>query len=65
DQSHGVQQLRNILVKHFFTAQINVMHADDFSYYLESLSEKGVYTATPIHIHVGKRKWYPVALSVR
>lgn len=65
DQSHGVQQLRNILVKHFGTEKINVMHEDELRDYLELLSEKGVYTATPIQINVGKRKRYTVAISVR
>ncbi|MGV8427350.1 hypothetical protein [Pseudomonas aeruginosa] len=65
DQSHGVQQLRNILIKHFGTEKINVMHEDELRDYLELLSEKGVYTATPIQINAGKRKRYTVAVSVR
>ncbi|MEX7117035.1 hypothetical protein AB2C39_37900, partial [Pseudomonas aeruginosa] len=61
----GVQQLRNILIKHFGTEKINVMHEDELRDYLELLSEKGVYTATPIQINAGKRKRYTVAVSVR
>lgn len=65
DQSHGVKQLRHILLKHFGSEKINVMHEDELRDYLELLSEKGVYTATPIQIYGGKRKRYTVAISVR
>lgn len=65
DQSHGVKKLRSILVKHFGTDKINVMHEDELRDYLEMLSERGVYTATPIQISAGKRKKYTVAISVK
>ncbi|EPH9811379.1 hypothetical protein ACS37B_000653 [Pseudomonas aeruginosa] len=65
DQSNGVSQLRHILLKHFGSEKINVMHEDELRDYLELLSEKGVYTATPIQINVGKRKKYTVAISIR
>ncbi|MEK2690867.1 hypothetical protein [Pseudomonas aeruginosa] len=63
-----MQQLGNILVKHFGTEKINVMHGDKGLKKLPRiLSEKGVYTATPIQINVGKRKRYGgiVAISVK
>ncbi|HEP8957242.1 TPA: hypothetical protein VDU78_002091 [Pseudomonas aeruginosa] len=65
DQSNGVNQLRHILIKHFGSEKINVMHEDELRDYLELLSEKGVYTATPIQINAGKRKKYTVAISIR
>lgn len=65
DQSHGVKQLRHILLKHFGSEKINIMHEDELRDYLELLSEKGVYTATPIQINAGKRKKYTVAISIR
>ncbi|XQE67362.1 hypothetical protein ACOAPY_01840 [Pseudomonas sp. P3C3] len=65
DQSDGVKKLRSILVKHFGTDKINVMHEDELRDYLEMLSERGVYNATPIQISAGRKKIYTVAISIK
>ncbi|WP_435634840.1 hypothetical protein ACSC9U_26530 [Pseudomonas solani] len=65
DMSEGVEVLRSIVRRHFNCDRISVMSEDELRDYLELLSEKGVYTATPIQIGSGRKKIYTIAISIR
>lgn len=65
DSSEGARRLREILYKHFNCDNISLMNEEDIQDYLELLSEKGIYTATPVQIRQGKHRQVSVLIVIR
>lgn len=65
DTSEGAQKLREILYEHFGCSNLSLMCEEEIQDYLEMLSEKGVYSATPIKIHSGKQKRVTVLITIK
>ncbi|MBI6578183.1 hypothetical protein YA0001_13665 [Pseudomonas viridiflava] len=65
DASKGADRLRTILRKHFGCYDLSLMEEEDVQDYLELLSERGVYTATPITIRTGRNKACSVLIVIQ
>lgn len=65
DSSEGARKLREVLYKHFGCSNLSLMSEEDIQDYLEMLSERGVYSATPIQIHSGKQKRISVLITIK
>lgn len=64
DKSQGAERLREILMEHFGCSDLSLMREEEVQDYLELLSERGVYTATPITIRSGRNKIFSVLIVI-
>lgn len=65
DSSEGARKLREVLYEHFGCSNLSLMNEEDIQDYLEMLSERGVYSATPIQICSGKQKRVSVLITIK
>lgn len=63
-KSKAIQELRQILMKHFGCKTLSVMSELELQVYLEHLQRKGIYTATPVEIRTAKGRRVTVMISI-
>ncbi len=64
DESEGAARLRTVIYEYFGCSNISLMDEDEVQDYLELLSEKGVFSATPIEIGLGNKKRVSIMISI-